>query len=122
MNNDRKKIALSKMESVIHYASTSHACRSQILLHYFGETNTSSCNTCDVCLAMDKLSITKETIQSIRGLIKNSLNKKKQTVAELTTQLSHIDENEVVDTIQWLISIEQLFLNADQQLEWNTKQ
>ena len=46
----RKEEALTKMEAVINYAFSNDTCRSQLLLAYFGDSNT-DCGVCDVCLS-----------------------------------------------------------------------
>ena len=37
------------MEAVLHYSTTNHRCRSQLLLEYFGEKDSHRCGICDVC-------------------------------------------------------------------------
>ncbi len=46
----RKKAWKKRMDAVLHYASSTHKCRSRILLSYFGEKNTRPCGHCDVCI------------------------------------------------------------------------
>ncbi|MDR0546392.1 MAG: RecQ family ATP-dependent DNA helicase [Dysgonamonadaceae bacterium] len=50
----RKYRLQERILKVIEYGSSETACRSQLLLEYFGEKNTSSCGHCDVCLAEKK--------------------------------------------------------------------
>lgn len=50
----RRKLILSKMESVIGYLHNKDRCRTQQLLEYFGEINYSKCGVCDNCLANRK--------------------------------------------------------------------
>jgi ATP-dependent DNA helicase RecQ len=46
--NFRKQAAEQRMEQAIRYA-TLRRCRSQLLLHYFGEEKSPTCGICDVC-------------------------------------------------------------------------
>jgi ATP-dependent DNA helicase RecQ len=48
----RKRDFLKRVESVIHYATSTATCRSQLLLDYFGEKGSPVCGTCDVCRSM----------------------------------------------------------------------
>jgi ATP-dependent DNA helicase RecQ len=47
---ERKQDQISKAQAVIDYASTTHTCRTVLLLRYFGEDNDSPCGVCDVCV------------------------------------------------------------------------
>lgn len=40
-----------RLEAMLEYAEDTQFCRQQVLAAYFGETNTQSCDVCDVCLA-----------------------------------------------------------------------
>jgi len=39
----------SKLAAMVHYAEQREQCRSQVLLSYFGETDSAPCQYCDVC-------------------------------------------------------------------------
>lgn len=47
---DRKYQFRQRIEAVISYARSDNFCRSRLLLRYFGETTTTNCGQCDVCL------------------------------------------------------------------------
>lgn len=46
----RKKIVTEKVEYMLHYAESTHKCRSRIILEYFGETDARDCGICDYCV------------------------------------------------------------------------
>jgi len=46
----RKNSAQSRVDFMLGYASSTHRCRSQLLLRYFGEKDPYRCRMCDVCL------------------------------------------------------------------------
>ncbi|WP_291727405.1 ATP-dependent DNA helicase RecQ [Bernardetia sp.] len=50
----RKKEAMQKAFSVINYVSNDMRCRTQILLHYFGEKTDEVCGVCDNCIKNKK--------------------------------------------------------------------
>src|SRR5690606_11909119 len=45
----RKRDFITRIDSVIHYSTSSSTCRSQLLLSYFGESDSRECGICDVC-------------------------------------------------------------------------
>ncbi|WP_199141191.1 RecQ family ATP-dependent DNA helicase [Pedobacter sp. ASV12] len=49
----RQQLQMEQINAVLAYAIT-QTCRSQQLLHYFGETNAEKCGFCDICLAERK--------------------------------------------------------------------
>ncbi len=46
----RRKAEQERVNSVIEYATRTDKCRSEILLSYFGETESNECRRCDVCI------------------------------------------------------------------------
>ncbi|MCR4852095.1 MAG: RecQ family ATP-dependent DNA helicase [Prevotella sp.] len=47
---ERKAQFTERIEQMISYANNDHICRSRQLLRYFGETRSTDCGQCDVCL------------------------------------------------------------------------
>jgi ATP-dependent DNA helicase RecQ len=48
---DRKEKYEKRIDAMIAYASEDYACRSRVLLDYFGEKDAHNCGICDVCLS-----------------------------------------------------------------------
>ena len=46
---DRKEQYVERLRSMVEYAEQTQFCRSQLLLHYFGQSDAPTCGTCDVC-------------------------------------------------------------------------
>ena len=46
---DRKALYVKRLHAMVEYAEQSRFCRSQLLLSYFGETDSEPCGKCDVC-------------------------------------------------------------------------
>jgi ATP-dependent DNA helicase RecQ len=55
---NRLRDALKRSEAMIHYAESTHKCRSQALLAYFGEPDARRCGKCDVCIQRNKIELT----------------------------------------------------------------
>ncbi len=103
-----KQRAIERMESVIHYADSTHKCRSQILLAYFGETNTYRCNQCDVCLAENKKTLHIEEFENISRQIKELLAIHPMQLINLVNAVTEGNEDKRIRTIQWLLDNNQL--------------
>lgn len=48
---DRKERYESRIKAMVEYADSDTACRSRMLLRYFGEKNEHNCGQCDVCIS-----------------------------------------------------------------------
>ena len=58
---DRKKYDKMKLEDIINYLKNNHSCRSQLLLQYFDEENSSECGICDVCIRYKRKNISRDS-------------------------------------------------------------
>lgn len=47
--DDRKRQYQKRIEAILHYAEETDFCRSKVLLHYFGEQDSTECKQCDIC-------------------------------------------------------------------------
>lgn len=47
--DNRKERYINRLRAMLEYAEDDRFCRSQVLLGYFGETDSQPCGTCDVC-------------------------------------------------------------------------
>ena len=116
--SERKEVAISKMESVIYYAYSKHKCRSQILLGYFGETNSYRCGVCDVCLERNKLELSDVEFSNVSDQIKKILNEEHLPITALVNKIKGVREDKVIKVIQWLTENEKLMYNDKNLLEW----
>lgn len=116
--SERKEVAISKMESVIYYAYSKHKCRSQILLGYFGETNSYRCGVCDVCLERNKLELSDVEFSNVSDQIKKILGMEHLPITTLVNKIKGVREDKVIKVIQWLTENEKLMYNDKNLLEW----
>lgn len=108
-----KKKAFERMESMIHYASSNHKCRSQLLLSYFGENNTERCNQCDVCLDENKRTLHNDEFDRICTQIKELIAIHPLALKDLVDAITESTEEKRLRTIQWLIDENQLEYNEE---------
>ncbi len=99
---DRKERYSTRIGSMIKYASEDSVCRTKILLSYFGETNRSECNTCDVCIdkKTGKLTVSKfEVIQKeIMILLEGGCIECERLISSL-----NYEESLVIESIRFLL-------------------
>lgn len=118
---DRKTLALQKMDAVLHYAASTTSCRSQLLLAYFGETNTSPCGQCDYCLEAKRQRLQAGDFEAIRERVQTLLQAKPHTLSDLVKALNQPTDEPVLQAVRWLTDRGRVATNAQQQLEWQAK-
>lgn len=107
-----KKRAEERVHAVIQYAGSSHKCRSQLLLAYFGELNTYPCNQCDVCLETGKKTLHTDEFENISVQVKELLAVHPMQLKALVDAVTDNEEDKVIHTIQWMIDNDQIKYNT----------
>ena len=108
----RKEEALTKMDAVINYAFSNDTCRSQLLLAYFGDSNT-DCGVCDVCLSKKRdKKLNSKQLKEIQNDIISLLQNKPLETSELIIKLAtkHKEKN-IRNMVQWLLDENIIKLN-----------
>jgi ATP-dependent DNA helicase RecQ len=116
--SELKERNIKRMEWVIHYATTTHKCRSELLLNYFGEKETVRCGICDVCLERNKLELSDLEFENIATQLKARLSKRSMPLTELIQGVQQSREDKTIKTVQWLMDNGKLQYNDDNELEW----
>lgn len=71
----RKDEFQKRINAILYYAEEQEFCRSKVLLHYFGESNSADCHQCDVCKTIrNHPSNDREKRATITTLILEKLN------------------------------------------------
>ncbi len=71
----RKDEFQKRIDAILYYAEEQEFCRSKVLLHYFGESNSADCHQCDVCKTIrNHTSNDREKRATITTLILEKLN------------------------------------------------
>ncbi|MCD6354672.1 MAG: RecQ family ATP-dependent DNA helicase [Prolixibacteraceae bacterium] len=113
----RKNEFLNRIEAVINYASDTSTCRSQLLLKYFGETDSERCGTCDVCKSKEALEISSYEFEEIS----RDIHKNIQTPCSYENLLLKLkgDQLKKRQVIKWLLDNKKIIYRIDNLLEWN---
>lgn len=114
-----KKRAEERVNAMIHYAGSSHKCRSQLLLAYFGETNTYPCKQCDVCLEANKRTLHTDEFENISTQIKELLAVHPMLLKSLVDGITDNEEEKIIHTVQWMLDNDEIKYNANNQLFLN---
>ena len=98
----RKEKAEERLVAVENYVKTDNVCRSQLLLQYFGEWNSSPCGECDVCRRNHINNIKNKSFESISNEIK-ALQQKGYGPKQILIELSKThEEPQIVEVMRWL--------------------
>lgn len=109
---DRKSRYLANIQSVLDYAGETGACRSKLLLAYFGERIGEKCGICDYCLKLNRLEATEKEFTAVRAEIESFLRKKPLTQSELIEKLTAFPEMKVLFVIRTLLD-EELLIKSE---------
>ncbi len=102
----RKKEALQKAFSVINYVSNDMRCRTQILLHYFGEKTNEICGVCDTCIKNKKaLGFSNKNNKDLKNQVLEKLSSNSIPVHQLTTHFISIDAKILGKAIQEMVAV-----------------
>ncbi len=112
----RKKDFRERVEAVIHYATEKVTCRSQLLLNYFGETDSPECGICDVCRAMRKIGLSAFEFNAISDDVKKLLETPR-TYENVLLNLKG-DREKAMEVLKWQLDNRNILLRVDQKLEW----
>lgn len=104
---DLKEQANRRKDAMMAYVSAERGCRSNMLLSYFGETSTSTCGVCDLCIT--KANGAKS--DSLRSQILEELKKQPLRSDELMELLPESDEKKVRRVLQQLVDEEVVRIN-----------
>ncbi|MDR2814176.1 MAG: RecQ family ATP-dependent DNA helicase [Prevotellaceae bacterium] len=116
---DRKERYIRRVEHILAYASASDKCRSQLLLAYFGETNSHRCGQCDVCLERKELDVSKRELDELVAHIKKLLSEQPLSMEKLVDSLPQKAEK-LFKVTRWLLDNEKIDEKAGA-LRWSGK-
>ncbi len=114
---ERKESYMSKLRSVIGYASGSGKCRSIMLLEYFGEKDARNCGNCDVCRKPDNTGVGRVESDLIRSNIIDVIRHSNVAPEELPAMLDFAPEK-TITVIRWLLDNGQMLKGKDGFLRW----
>ncbi len=84
---EQESLTRMRMDTMIHYATEEHRCRSQMLLMYFGEKDPFRCGQCDVCMESEDKPLNRYDNDLIADQIRDAILSGTLTVQELNIRI-----------------------------------
>ncbi|HAP02083.1 MAG TPA: RecQ family ATP-dependent DNA helicase [Bacteroidetes bacterium] len=107
-----------RLDAMLQYMTDHTHCRSEMLLHYFGEHNTNRCGICDVCLRRNKLEVSDVEFENIVSNFKSLLSESILNSNEILSHFRGVNEDKLLHTLRWLIDQNMIIENESHQYKW----
>ena len=115
---ERRDRDRERIERVIEYITDDRHCRSRLLLRYFGETHTTDCRHCDVCLRRTRSGLAQWELNAVREALANHLRgHAPQPVVTIADSLP-LDREKNLRAIRFLLDNDPRFRLADSMLAY----
>lgn len=100
----RKNVAEKRLRAVEDFVTNQTSCRSQLLLAYFGETNSTPCGQCDLCIKTKLQHISQKEFKEIEDAIKKHYPQCKGELKQVIFDLSkQFPEEKIIKVARWMI-------------------
>jgi len=109
--HQQNDLKTNQFAAVVNYVSDTSQCKSRLLLAYFGETDTTDCGSCSVCIQKKKvLKSPIEIAQTILKLLENSslTSREIENTLELTSE-------ETIFALRMLLENNKVSINSQNQ-------
>ena len=103
---ERKARYEQRIKAMLDYVTNDTACRSRMLLHYFGEQNEHDCGQCDTCIELRKQ--TEARTAGLPERIRQCLDGQPLTPADLAAQIP-VEKDLLTDTLHQMMDNKQIF-------------
>ncbi|HLP20275.1 MAG TPA: C-terminal helicase domain-containing protein, partial [Chitinophagales bacterium] len=115
--NKRKLDYENRLKSVKHYITETTTCRTRLLVKYFGESISTNCGICDVCVANKKSNLTSEDFSTLAKAIENELRQSSLSVSDLSKKIAR-KETDLYPVIDFLLDKGRAAGTADGKIKW----
>jgi ATP-dependent DNA helicase RecQ len=115
---NRKKDAEMRLESMKSYLTNLTKCRSQILLDYFGETNSRRCAICDVCEKRSETGLSEYKFNEVLERVKPVLKESPMPYDKVMAMFGTMDTEKAISAIRWMMDNGKIGLDENGDLYW----
>lgn len=116
---DLKDAAEKRLQSLLDFISNGMQCRSQQLLHYFGEKKSARCGICDVCQKKNMTELNQIEFEKIRLRIREQLANGPKHLYALVASIGSISEDDVITVLRWQMENNEVIRQKDDTLKWH---
>lgn len=110
---NRKEQFTNRIKAILGYAENDHECRSRQLLAYFGETRSTDCRQCDVCIEQYGNSVSEKKLKGPKEAILGLLSdKKRHHLQELLTL--QLPQRQLDESLRQLIAEEIVLIEGSE--------
>jgi len=109
---DRRKKDERRIEKVTEYLNETHHCRTRLLLHYFGEKDTTDCKTCDICLNKTQSGLTQWEFNLVRDALNKILTESAKDIRWLAESLP-LEKEKNIRVIRFLLDHDDRYQQED---------
>jgi ATP-dependent DNA helicase RecQ len=106
-----------RVDAIMAYATSISRCRSQMLVSYFGESDSNPCGQCDVCKKRNELDISNYEFDNIVSDVENILRTNQLKLEELVDKLNFKPEK-IIKVINWLCDNNKISVSGNFKLHW----
>lgn len=103
-----KDSEIKRMNFILNYCNQNSACRTEILLSYFGEHQKFRCEKCDICRQRNKLEISDFKFNKIKKQVLIILSEESKTLIEICNLIKDFREEKIIKVINFLIENSEL--------------
>jgi len=109
---ERKRTYTERLHAMFRYVRNRQTCRTQALVAYFGEDENKDCGICDICTARKRKPVSETEFERIAALVIEQLQLPMH-LPLLLKQLPGIEEDRILDVLQFLVSEEKVTRDKD---------
>jgi len=112
----RKVRYTERANAILLYSLSADKCRSQYLLEYFGEKDSTPCGECDICRNKEERPLNQEEFEKIKDEIMGNLSAQPYQLEKLLDSKTWRREK-LIGVLQWLLDNNYIRFNQEQFLE-----
>ncbi|SDG40392.1 RecQ family ATP-dependent DNA helicase [Chitinophaga filiformis] len=101
---ERMQVYKERLDAMLGYIGNKEVCRTQALVQYFGEKNTTACGICDVCIEKKKKPLEGKEAEAIAVQLMAQLQAEPMEWVDVRNRLLSVKEDALLEVMQFLIA------------------